>query len=111
MPGRGGFQFEASVLLHARGLAVICFGGFLQSGFYTISGNREIESRGPCRPSEDGLKRFLSRFSTEKLCDLDDQPSHSEDQGRNFHSKAPVLPLVSDDFTSFRILRASLSQP
>lgn len=50
-------------------------------------------------------------FSTEELRDLDDQPSDSEDQGRNFQDETPVLPLVSDDFTSFGILRASLAQP
>ena len=53
----------------------------------------------------------LNWFSTEQLRDLDDQPSRTEDQGHDFQLEAPVLPLVSDDFTSFGILRAGLTQP
>ena len=51
-------------------------------------------------PFKDGFERVSTRFSTEQL---DDQPSNPEDQGRSFQDQAPVLPLVGDDFTSFRI--------
>lgn len=51
--------------------------------------------------SEDRRKVFSTEQLNYKL-------SHSEDQGRYFDFEAPVLLLVGDSSTSFRILRASL---
>ena len=51
--------------------------------------------------SEDRRKVFSTEQLNYKL-------SHSEDQGRDLYSEAPVLLLVGDSSTSFRILRASL---
>ena len=51
--------------------------------------------------SEDRRKVFSTEQLNYKL-------SHSEDQGRYFDFEAPVLLLVGDSSTFFRILRASL---